>query len=338
MLVSRDVLNHDNFLAEEFVSGAFLQGTIWKDFLEAQKKAVWQLTVTRDAGDVLAVCVLYENKLWFGKSYLYAPKGPVFSNNLTEDEKQEALSLILSQIRDITIATHQYEEIFCKLEPSQKTPTPPELHNDVMIQPQDTLILDLGKDVQQLLAEMHPKTRYNIALANKKGVKIRVGQRKEDVKHFLRLINKTASRQQISAHPENYYKLLWGSLLKNKSGKIYLAEIDGRVVAANMMIEFGNVATYLHGASDYSFRKFMAPHLLQWQAIKDAKENNFEIYDFWGIAPSDGSKPKWEGFTRFKKGFGGREINSPGTKIFVYNRQWYNFYVLAKKIKSIIKK
>jgi lipid II:glycine glycyltransferase (peptidoglycan interpeptide bridge formation enzyme) len=338
MFVSRDVINRDSFLKEDFFSGAFLQGSIWKDFLEDQNKKYWQLTVTSEDGEILAVCLLYENKLWFGKSYLYAPKGPVFSRDLTDEKKQEALSLILSQIRDITIATHRYEEIFCKLEPSEEIPRPPELHSDSMIQPKDTLVLDLTKDHKELLAKMHPKTRYNIALANKKGVKVRVSQKKEDVKHFLNLIKKTASRQEITTHSENYYKLLWENLIKNNSGKLYLAEVDGKIIAANILVEFGVAVTYLHGASDYQYRKFMAPHLLQWQAIKDAAENNFAIYDFWGIAPEDGSKEKWEGFTRFKKGFGGREIHYPGTKVFVYNRQWYSFYVLVKKIIKFIKK
>ena len=338
MFISRNILNHDNFLAEEFISGAFLQGSIWKDFLEAQKKELWQLTITNQENKVLALCVFYENRLWFGKSYLYAPKGPIFSNELSEAEKQEALSLILSQIRDITIATHRYEELFCKLEPNTTVLAPPELNNEDTVQPKDTLVLELDKTVEQLLADMHPKTRYNIALANKKGVKMRVSQKQEDLKHFLSLIKKTASRQQINTHSEKYYQILWQSLLKNNTGKLYLAEINGKIVAANLLIEFGNAVTYLHGASDYEHRKFMAPHLLQWQAIKDAKENNFEIYDFWGIAPADGSKPKWEGFTRFKKGFGGRIISYPGTKIFVYNRQWYSLYLLAKKILSIIKK
>jgi lipid II:glycine glycyltransferase (peptidoglycan interpeptide bridge formation enzyme) len=82
----------------------------------------------------------------------------------------------------------------------------------------------------------------------------------------------------------------------------------------------------------------MTPHLLQWQAIKDANEQGFEIYDFWGVAPKDGSKPNWEGITRFKKGFGGRMVSYPGVKIFVYNKQWYRFYLGAKKLINFIKK
>ena len=72
------------------------------------------------------------------------------------------------------------------------------------------------------------------------------------------------------------------------------------------MIVFGNdTATYLFGASDYEYRNLMAPHLLQWQAIKDAKDKDLWFYDFWGAAPegSEGKLSQWAGFTRFKKGF-----------------------------------
>ena len=338
MFISRDVLNRDKFLAKDFVSGNFLQSTIWKDFLELQGKKFWQLTVTDQNKEIIAICLLYENRLWFGKSYLYAPKGPVFVAGATESEKQEALALILSQIRDITIATHKYEELFCKLEPSEAILSPPELINSSAVQPHDTLVLDLGEEPKELLAKMHPKTRYNIALANKKGIKIKASQEEEDIKYFLQLIKKTADRQQINTHSDQYYKLLWKALLKNKTGRLYLARAEDKIIAANLLIEFGRTVTYLHGASDYQYRQYMAPHLLQWQAIKDATEQGFEIYDFWGIAPKDRSKPNWEGLTRFKKGFGGRRVSYPGVKIFVYNKQWYRFYLWAKKIIRFIKK
>jgi lipid II:glycine glycyltransferase (peptidoglycan interpeptide bridge formation enzyme) len=82
----------------------------------------------------------------------------------------------------------------------------------------------------------------------------------------------------------------------------------------------------------------MAPQLLQWESIKRAKEAGKEIYDFWGIAPEDGSKPKWEGFSRFKKSFGGRAIISSGAYDLIYDTSWYNVYNLAFKLRRLLRK
>jgi len=206
------------------------------------------------------------------------------------------------------------------------------------IQPRDTWVLDLDKEQKDLLAVMHPKTRYNIALANKKGVKVRFSKKEADLKYFFRLNKKTASRNQITTHPDDYYQKLFQVLVDKDAGELALAEIDGQIVAANILIYFGQSATYLHGASDYAFRQYMAPQLLQWESIKRAHSLGKKIYDFWGIAPQDGSKPNWEGFSRFKKSFGGRAIYSPGAHDLIYDSFWYTLYNLNTKVKSLLKK
>ena len=103
--------NFDDFLKTRFVSGAFLQSSFWQDFLKTQDKNFWQLAVLEN-NQVIASCLLYEKKLPFAKSYLYAPKGPIFASQLTDQQKQAALSLILSKVRDVTVKTKKYEEIF----------------------------------------------------------------------------------------------------------------------------------------------------------------------------------------------------------------------------------
>ena len=280
----------DDFLKTRFVSGAFLQSGFWQDFLKLQNKNFWQLAVI-DNNQTIAACLLYEKKLPLAKSYLYAPKGPIFRSDLTDQQKQEALSLILSKVRDVTVKTKKYEEIFFKLETNSKNKILTELIKTPDIQPRDTWVLDIDKDHKTLLGDMHAKTRYNISLAKRKGVKIKFSKNPDDIKYFLELISKTAKKNQIIVHSNNYYKLLWQSILKNKTGQLCLAEVDNKIVAANIVIYFGQAAVYVHGASDYSYRKFMAPHLLQWETIKNAMERGYKIYDWWGVAPEDNSKP-----------------------------------------------
>ncbi len=331
MLISRNINNYDALLSHCFVSGNFLQSTLWRDFLTKQNKNWWQLVVTDDLERPIASCLLYENKLFFGKSYLYSPKGPLWlQDKLSTGEKQEALELILSQIRDITITTNTREELFCKLELPEKVPAPPTLVKSQNIQPAHTWVLDLDRDIQEILGAMHAKTRYNISLAQRHGVKIHDSQQAGDIKHFLKLLPGTAKRQQVKFHNDGHYKKLWETIIEHRAGQLYLAEVDHKVIAANLIIKFGEASTYLHGVSDYRYRSAMAPHLLQWQAIKDAKDQGSKIYDFWGVCDDHGLPRNWQGITRFKQGFGGRAISSPGAENFIYNKQWYSFYLKAK--------
>lgn len=328
--------NYDYLLTKKFISGSFLQSSIWVEFLKKQKKNFWTLVAKDDDSDVLAICLVYEMGLPMGLSYLSAPKGPIFFGDFSKEKKEEIGKLILSRARDICIATKKREEVFFRLEPNEKIDVPL-LKKSKDIQPRDTWVLKLEKEERDLLADMHPKTRYNIAVAKKNGINVRFSQEKEDLKHFLRLIRLTATRNQISVHSEAYYQLLWETLLAARAGNLALAEHNGVVVAANLLINFGQSCTYLHGGSDHQYRKFMAPSILQWESIKQAKQAGFLFYDFWGIAPEDGSQVRWAGITRFKMGFGGERINYPGAYDYIYHPTWYQIYHLGRKVISKIR-
>ncbi|OGY93386.1 MAG: hypothetical protein A2406_00135 [Candidatus Komeilibacteria bacterium RIFOXYC1_FULL_37_11] len=332
-----DYKQYDDFLKARFVSGNFLQSSLWEDFLSRQGLKFWRATVLEQEKNI-ATGLFYEKKLPFSRAYLYAPKGPIVDLGISQTEQREALELILSKARDISIDTKKQEEIFFKLELESSSGLLKNIKKSKDIQPRDTWVLDLDKEQKDLLAVMHPKTRYNIALANKKGVKVRFSKKEADLKYFFRLNKKTASRNQITTHPDDYYQKLFQVLVDKDAGELALAEIDGQIVAANILIYFGQSATYLHGASDYAFRQYMAPQLLQWESIKRAHSLGKKIYDFWGIAPQDGSKPNWEGFSRFKKSFGGRAIYSPGAHDLIYDSFWYTLYNLNTKVKSLLKK
>jgi lipid II:glycine glycyltransferase (peptidoglycan interpeptide bridge formation enzyme) len=114
-------------------------------------------------------------------------------------------------------------------------------------------------------------------------------------------------------------------------GLLYFARFEGRIIAANAVLQFGPYAVYLHGASSNSDRNLMAPYLLQWQQIKDAKNAECRIYDFWGITVGN-ENPRWEGITRFKKGFGGREIRYAGVYDLPVNATTYNIYSRIRKV------
>jgi len=188
---------------------------------------------------------------------------------------------------------------------------------------------------------MKSKTRYNIKVAEKHNVSVTGKQEskinEKYISEFIRLTKIMAKRQGITPHPEKYYQKML-EIIPGEIMKLYLAEYEGKIIGANIMVFYGKVCTYLHGASDDQYKNLMAPYLLHWQAIRDAKNNGYEKYDFGGIK-TGARNNNWSGITRFKLGF------SPNTKPteflgsydLVINPARYKIYRIIQGIKSLIK-
>jgi lipid II:glycine glycyltransferase (peptidoglycan interpeptide bridge formation enzyme) len=108
-----------------------------------------------------------------------------------------------------------------------------------------------------------------------------------------------------------------------------VAEYKKEILAVLIVVFYGKLATYLHGASSNNRREYMPNHLAQWRAICEAKKRDCEIYDFWGIAPDDNPNHPWAGITRFKKSFGGEPIHLLGAYDFTFQTSWYKMFYLA---------
>jgi len=302
---------------------SFLQSTAWSNFQKSLGRKVWEI----DSINVI------KYDLPLGKSYLYAPR--CGKNFLSKS--------FLKKIRKIT---KNENTIFFKIEPLRQVQCKPFIKS-TNIQPSKTLILDIKKPEKELLKQMCSKTRYNIRLAGRKGVKIKKSERKKDFESFWKLLQQTTKRDKFSSHEKEYYE----KILDIPGAKLFIAErpsssrtSKNKIIAANIVLFYKETAIYLHGASDYKYRSLMAPYLLQWEQIKEAKKRGCVEYDFWGI-----DKKKWPGVTRFKKGFcpkarkessgpssksyrGGEEVNYPGAYDLIFQPIWYKLYKIAKKV------
>ena len=209
------------------------------------------------------------------------------------------------------------------------------------MQPRGILILDILKSEEEILAEMKQKTRYNIKLAEKKGVKIYDSREEKYIEEFLRLVKVTAQRDKITSHPDAYYRKMF-EIIPSEILKLYVAEFEGKIIAANLVLFFGKTATYLHGASASDHRNVMAPYLLQWRQIVDAKKAGCENYDFGGVKSYNTkhvtcNKNSWQGITKFKTGFA-PDVETkkfPGCYDIILKPAKYNLYRALQKIKRI---
>ena len=238
------------------------------------------------------------------------------------------------------------DTVFVRVEPSELTETEIKKYafkkvgpNSLLCgqaSPKATWILDLTMTEEDLLAQMKPKTRYNIRLAEKKGVRVKCS---DDADVLYEMLTATSGKKTgYFPHEKEYYTKMIEELGKNDSAHIYVAEYQGDPLAAIMVTHVGKVATYLHGGQSEKDRNLMAPYLCQWTAIKEAKARGCELYDFWGVAESDDPNDPWAGITRFKEGFGGEKVVYPGTYDLVLKPFWYNVLTMAAKIKHLVRR
>jgi peptidoglycan pentaglycine glycine transferase (the first glycine) len=278
-------------------------------------------------------------------SLAYVPKGPA-----ADPADGAALQALLAAIRPLA---RRQRAICLKAEPACLPPpgagkgTNADLAGRLRalgfrpspqaIQPRRTLLVDLDADPEELLGRMKQKTRYNIRLAGRKGVAVRAGD-EADLPAFYRLMEVTAGRDGFGIHTYEYYQAAHRLFVPPGRGRLLLAEYEGQLLAGLVVLAFGDTACYMYGASSDEQRNLMPTYLLQWQAMLWAKEQGCCTYDLWGVPDEDLETLEAEftrrhdglwGVYRFKRGFGGRLVRTPGAWDLVYAPLRYRLYTLA---------
>ncbi|MFA6525517.1 MAG: peptidoglycan bridge formation glycyltransferase FemA/FemB family protein [Patescibacteria group bacterium] len=321
---------HQFIFSHALVSGAFLQSKFWGEFQKKFGSTCWYIGAF-DKDELKGIALVIKISLPFGKCYLYCPKGPIIITG------SGVLNVLLGGIKNLA---EKEGAIFLRFEPAFESGYLKVIKEQLgvkvtkEVQPKSTWVLDITKNETELLSAMKQKTRYNIHLAEKKELLIRTSREAKDVEIFFNLAQDTAKRNGINTHSKNYYLAMMDSLSEHTMIDLYLAEFEGKTVAANLMIYFGETVTYLHGGSNSEYRHLMAPYLLHWEAIKDAKKDGYSMYDFGGVSDENDNAHKWSGISRFKRGFGGRQVDSVGTFDSIYNHFWYKIYQTARKFRK----
>jgi len=209
------------------------------------------------------------------------------------------------------------------------------------IQPPDTVLLDLRANEEALLAGMKPKWRYNVRLAEKKGVAV------EDagsgaLGDFYRLYQATAARDRIALHPQEYYERLFSraaAYAPSAGGcrpdlRLWIARYEGEALAGIVTLFRGSRAVYLYGASSDVHRNLMPAYALQWAAIRAAKAAGCAEYDFYGIPPTADPEHPMAGLYRFKTGFGGSIAHRAGSWDYALRPAAYAAFRAAERART----
>jgi peptidoglycan pentaglycine glycine transferase (the first glycine) len=284
---------------------------------------------------------------------IYAPKGPLLDWN--------DVSLRQQVLDDLKGLAKHLGAIFIKIDPDVSlgsgVPGTPNAHESGLgqavqadltarrwvesseqIQFRNTVLVNLGDDEEALLARMKQKTRYNIHLAERKGVQVRVGTA-QDFSLLYHMYAETSLRDGFAIRPQDYYECVWSTFMQAGMAEPLIAEVDGEAVAAVVVFRFGEQAWYLYGMSRDLHRAKMPNYLLQWQAICRARAAGCRVYDLWGAPEHFGeSDPLW-GVYRFKEGLGGQVARYLGAWDMPINPWIYRLYTrILPRILNILRR
>ena len=322
-MIIKDIDNKeewDNFFLF-FDKRTFLNSWNWGEFRMNLGSKIWRKAVIKD-GRIQALFLISKINSKKG-SFLLLSHCPL---SLCKESFKEAMEETISiakkeRVVFIRIAPiFNYEDIFndlgFKISPSSVFPV-------------KSLELNLIPDEDVILSGMRKSTRYLIKKELKdKSIKVLVSDDINDLDLFYNLQNKTAKKQGFKPFSYNYLKNEFETFLKDDQVRLVLGYHDQKCIAAAFIIFWGGKAFYHHGASILS--KVPVSYLVQWEAIREAKRRGCEQYNFWAIAPSDDPNHRWSGLTRFKKGFGGKEIEYSDTVDLPLSRRYLLTYWFDK--------
>jgi len=194
------------------------------------------------------------------------------------------------------------------------------------LHPTKTIILDLRPDEETLLANMEKDTRYSIRAAQRRGVRV---VRSNNLNRFLKLYKSTAKRQKFSI-AEKELQTLWDIFSNEGKAFILIAMWNKTDIASCLILHFGKTAYYYHAASLVGYKEFFAPYLLIWEAMLVSKSMGLKELDLEGIYDHRlPSTKRWTGFSHFKRGFRGEEVELIGSFVKIYNPIFKPFYKIA---------
>lgn len=327
-------------LKNKIIDGGFLQSEDWIDFQKAFGKNVFKIKKNDCSANAI------ENKLPIVGNYLFVPRGPILSGDKGREDCLEELVKKAKKAKSVWVRVEpQTKADLERVREFARKKSLKLLKSKKDHQPAQTLMLELeSSKEEQLLAQMKSKTRYNINLAKRRGVEVKISRSAEAIDSFIKLSVETAKRDGIAIHPESYYRRMLGEISSPKL-ELFTASFKGEVIATALVSFLGEVATYLHGASSNKHRNVMAPYLLQWSAITHAKRNGYKRYDFGGtkVEFDENNKLKqnsWSGITRFKVGFcpKNKPVEFPGCWDIVIDKKKYYTYKVLQNTKDILRK
>ncbi len=342
----------DDFIGRSPLGDA-LQSYEWGEV----KKPAWQPLrfAVEEGGHIVAAASILKRKLpKVNRCIFYCSRGPIANY-----DNEELLRFLFDRLRE---EGKKHGAILLKIDPAIRVerqdvverlkrigfiPAPDAQGGFGGTQPRCVMPLNIGRSEEELLASFHQKWRYNIRLAERKGVQVKTDCVRDDVKTFYQILRETAERDGFRVRDLSYFEKMWDELTPRGLAKLFLASYQGEPIAGAFNLLIGDKCWYLYGASSNQHRNVMPNHLVQWTAIRWAKSQGCRVYDFRGVAPQKTTdhRPQTtdqtqdaarnthlEGLNRFKAGFGAEYVEYIGEFDLPLSRLWYWLWTVGKPL------
>lgn len=314
-----DLMRYDAWV-KAHPQGTLWQSLAWKYFQDALGRQS-RIYVAEENGTIVASALVTVDRTAFNWSVWEMMRGPIGSWQL-------AVSNLLTTIKD---DAKRNRALCIFMSPTHSANSQLPIANSKSrrhLMPEATRIIDLTQTEDAILAQMKPKGRYNIGVAEKNGVTVEYSQ---DINAFYQLLKSTGGRDGFGILPKRHYE----AFLKHLDGTFLLLAYaptpsplprtgggvggESMPIAGLLGVVWNGMAFYYYGASSYADRALMAPYALQWEAIRHAKTQGCRTYDLLGVAPPSTQQPTtpnqqlhpWAGISSFKEKFGGTVITYP---------------------------
>jgi len=296
---------------EDFLAGCkdktFLQSWNWGEFQEMMREKVWRLGIF-EGRNLLSVALVVKVKAKRG-TFLLVPHGPVSAPSISV---REILKVLVEKLKQIA---KQEDAGFIRINPIwSRNPENISLFKNlgfkdapIQMHPEASWKLDITPPSSELLLDMRKTTRYLIRQASQNSdIAVFQSNRLEDVKVFSTMHETVSKRQAFVPFSLEYLEKEFSVFQKDNAISIFFGKYKNEVAAASFVVFWSGIGFYHHAASLPEYTKLSIPYLLQWEAIKEAKNRRCVLYDFWGyVDPKKEPKHPWAGPTLFKMGFGG---------------------------------
>ncbi len=333
-----------NQFAADFETGDLLQSYEWGD-LKARSGWTPVRVIGETDGNIVCVASLLKRKLPIpGKSILYASRGPVM--DMTNAD------LVREFTTGIRPIARKHGAILVKIDPPVPIEDAVSKQNIEACgwkllssggfggtQPKCVMQLDLGTSEEELMRSFKEKWRYNIRLADRKGVVVTEECTREELPEFYKLLQETCERDGFLVRSQKYFEDMWDVLVPAGYMNLAIARFEGKPLSAVLIYTFGKRTWYTYGASSNENRNVMPNHLIQWKMIRRALCNGSQWYDFRGVSPKTGDgDAHLEGLNRFKEGFSPRFVEYIGEYDLVLSPSLYwAWNILRPRIQKLMK-
>lgn len=249
------------------------------------------------------------------------------------------------ELKAIMVEAKKRRAIFVKFEPNERVGAGAEKKINTLKEDFDwtsgkslftkyTFQLDISLPEEEMLKNMHQKTRYNLRLAEKKGVSVIEDNSEAGFEDYWKLMEETTKRQGFFAHGKEYHRKMWQTATESGMGHLFKAVYEGKVLTTWMVFILNDMIYYPYGASSNENREVMASNLMMWEVIRFGKANDCRVFDMWGsLGPNPDMKDPWYGFHKFKQGYGAELVEFLGSYDLIVEPTLYKVYGLVDSVR-----